>query len=549
MATGKTTSAASIVHGEAIEAQADTLGDAQSTGASSADDRSDGAALSVRGLSKAFGPTLALKPFDLDVPSGQIHALLGENGSGKSTFIKCLSGYHHSDSGEVYVGGVRLTLGSAPHAHTLGCRFVHQDLGLIGSETVLDNLNIGGGGYVTKFGTINGRAARRRAAEDLARVGLDIDPRRVVKTLSPAQQTAVAVARALRPDGSGEPKVLVLDEPTARLPHTEVEQLLDTVRQVARNGVAVIYVSHRLEEVFEVAEIATVLRDGERVATRKVADLDHAGLVDLLVGAAFEGVDVEDHTPPPADAPVVLRIENMTSVEVTSVDLEVRAGEVVGVAGITGSGRESILSTVFGGTARSTGTVSVDGKVIKPGRPDLSIASGIAYLPPDRKISGSLVGLSARENLMLANLRKHWRWPRISKKGEKREAKTWFDRLSVRPGDNVERPLSAFSGGNQQKILFGKWLRTGPRALLLDEPTQGVDVGTKAELHREILAAAEAGACVVVSSSDTEELIGLCHRILVMRHGRIVGTLSGKDKTVVNLSHTSFGTVAAGAAS
>jgi ribose transport system ATP-binding protein len=503
-------------------------------------------ALSVRGMSKAFGPTQALWPIDLDIQPGEIHALLGENGSGKSTFIKSLSGYHKPDTGEVHVGRHKLTIGSAQSSHALGCRFVHQDLGLIGSETVLDNLNAGDG-YSTVLGTINGRATRRAALADLERVGVDIDPNQIVATLSPAQQTAVAVARALRPDGSGEPRLLVLDEPTARLPHKDVAQLLDIVRSVARAGIAVIYVTHRIDEVFEVAEMVTVLRDGRKVASRKVADLDRPGLVDLLVGHALDAVDVEHRVPPSADAPTILKVENLTSAELTEVDLDVRRGEVVGIAGITGSGREVILSTIFGGTPRAVGAVHIDGTPLKPGRPDLSIAAGVAYLPPDRKVSGALLGLSARENLMLADLSKHWRWPRLSRKRERHESQTWFKRLSIRPGD-VERPLSAFSGGNQQKVLFGKWLRTGPKVLLLDEPTQGVDIATKAELHKEILTAAEAGACVVVSSSDAEELIGVCHRILVMRHGRIVGMLSGKDKTVVNLSHMSFGTASTEAA-
>ena len=498
-------------------------------------------ALAVRGLSKAFGATQALWPFDLDVRAGEIHALLGENGSGKSTFIKSLSGYHKADAGEVHIDGHRLTLGSAGSAHALGCRFVHQDLGLIATETVLDNLSVAGG-YPTRFATINGRAARRLARAQLERVGIDLDPKQSVASLSPAQQTAVAVARALREDSSGEPKLLVLDEPTARLPQKEVAQLLDIVRSVSQAGVAVIYVSHRIEEVFEVAESVTVLRDGRKVATRRVAELDRRGLVDLLVGTALDDVDVANFSAPSADAPVVLRVEGLTSIHLTDVDLEVRQGEVVGIAGITGSGRESILSTVFGGTHRASGTVQVDGAEIKRDRPDLAIGAGVAYLPPDRKTAGGLVGLSARENLMLADLRKHWHFPRLSRRAERAESSTWFQRLGVRPADDVERPLSSFSGGNQQKILFGKWLRTAPRVLLLDEPTQGVDIGTKAELHKEVLAAAEHGASIVVSSSDTEELIAICHRILVMRQGRIVGTLSGKDKTVVNLSHTSFGT-------
>ncbi|WP_375476328.1 sugar ABC transporter ATP-binding protein [uncultured Jatrophihabitans sp.] len=498
-------------------------------------------ALSIRGVSKAFGPTQALWPLDLDIAPGEIHALLGENGSGKSTVIKCLSGYHRPETGEVFVAGQRLTLGSSASSHALGCRFVHQDLGLIDAQTIVDNLHIGGA-YTTVLGTINGRAARRSAQADLARVELDVDPRRLVSTLTPAEQTSVAVARALRRQNGSEPRLLVLDEPTARLPQKEVAQLLDLVRLVARAGVAVIYVSHRIEEVLEVAHTATVLRDGHNVATCKVSELDRRSLVELLVGSALDEVDVASRAQPAADAPAVLTVENLTTPNLSSIDLEVRRGEVVGIAGITGSGREVILSTIFGGLPRPVGTVAVDGKALSPGRPDQSIAAGVAYLPPDRKVSGGLVGLSARENLMLANLRKHWRWPALSGRKERAESRAWFERLHVRPADDVERLLSAFSGGNQQKILFGKWMRTEPKVLLLDEPTQGVDIATKAELHEQILTAAEAGACVVVSSSDTEELIGICHRIMVMREGRIAGLLSGKEKTVLNLSHTTFGT-------
>jgi ribose transport system ATP-binding protein len=270
--------------------------------------------------------------------------------------------------------------------------------------------------------------------------------------------------------------------------------------------------------------------------------LDRHTLVDLLVGDALDDVNVSSHDTPGTGAPVLLSIDLLTSAELDNVSFEVKQGEVVGIAGITGSGRESILATVFGGLPRVSGSVRVSNSSINAERPDLSIRAGVGYVPSDRKISGSIVDSSARENLMLVDLTKHWKFPKISGKGERAEAKGWFERLSVRPNDNVERPLSAFSGGNQQKILFGKWMRTTPRVLLLDEPTQGVDIATKAELHKQILAAADGGACVVVSSSDTEELISLCHRILVMRHGRIVGTLSGKDKTVVKLSHTSFGT-------
>ncbi len=497
------------------------------------------AALEVHGLCKTFGATRALLPLDLRVERGEVHALVGENGSGKSTFIKLLSGYHRPDGGQVLVGGHHLALGSAAASHAAGCRFVHQDLGLIASETVLDNL-CAGTGYPTTWGTINGRAARAAAAEDLARAGVELSPRRVVGTLSPAEQTGVAIARALRRSDGGGPQLLVLDEPTARLPDREVGVLLALVRSVTKAGVAVIYVSHRIDEVLEVADSVSVLRDGRKVASRPVAGLDHAGLVTLLTGDEVEEADVSAHAPPPAGAPVLLTVDGLSAGRIREVSFEVRQGEVVGIAGITGSGRETILAAAFGGESREGGAVRVAGQLVE-GRPDRGVAAGLAYLPPDRRSAG-VGGETARENLVLAALGVHWRWPKISRRGERAETRGWFGRLNVRPAAGIEQPLSSFSGGNQQKILFGKWLRLAPKVLLLDEPTQGVDIATKAALHKEILAAADAGACAVVSSSDAGELIAVCHRILVMRDGRIAATLSGKDRTMANLTRASLGT-------
>jgi ribose transport system ATP-binding protein len=504
------------------------------------------AALEVHGLCKTFGATRALLPLDLRVGRGEVHALVGENGSGKSTFIKLLSGYHKPDAGQVLVGGHHLALGSATASHAAGCRFVHQDLGLIASETVLDNL-YAGNGYPTSFGTVNGRVARKTAAEDLARAGVDLDPRRAVGTLSPAEQTGVAIARALRRSDGGGPQLLVLDEPTARLPDREVGVLLDLVRSVTKAGVAVIYVSHRIDEVLEVAESVSVLRDGRKVASRPVAGLDHGGLVSLLTGDEVEEADVSTHVAPPPDAPVLLAVDDLSSGRLNEVSFEVRTGEVVGIAGITGSGRETILSAIFGGLSREGGTVRVAGQPVRGGRPDVGVAAGLAYLPPDRR-SAVISGQTARENLVLAALRVHWRWPILRRRTERSETRDWFTRLNVRPVTGIEQPLSSFSGGNQQKILFGKWLRLNPKVLLLDEPTQGVDIATKAALHKEILAAAEAGACAVVSSSDAGELIAVCHRILVLRDGRIAATLTGKDRTMANLTRASLGAGAGTAA-
>jgi ribose transport system ATP-binding protein len=272
-----------------------------------------------------------------------------------------------------------------------------------------------------------------------------------------------------------------------------------------------------------------------------VAGLDHSGLVTLLTGDEVAEADVSTHVPPPKDASVLLSVHGLSCGRLRDVSFEVRRGEVVGIAGITGSGRETLLSAVFGGEPREAGTVRVARVPVEGGRPERGVAAGLAYLPPDRRTAG-VSGQTARENLVLAKLGVHWRWPKISRRDERSETRRWFGRLNVRPAAGIEQPLSSFSGGNQQKILFGKWLRLEPKVLLLDEPTQGVDIATKAALHKEILAAADAGACAVVSSSDAGELIAVCHRILVMRDGRIAVTLIGKDRTMANLTRASLGT-------
>jgi ribose transport system ATP-binding protein len=452
------------------------------------------------------------------------------------------SKYQPNPGAEVLVGGNPLALGSAESSYQLGCRFVHQDLGLVGALSILDNLCITSG-YPLRWGTIRGSAARRRAVEDLARVGLeDVDPRRLVGSLPAAVQTGVALARALRTDEPTAAVLLVLDEPTATLPESEVRQLIGMVKAAAASGVGVLYVTHRVDEVFELADNATVLRDGQKEATRALSTLDRRSLVTLLVGHEFDEVSVASRRGTNAVGETVLTVEHLTAGPLQDVSLSIGSGEVVGIAGLTGSGRELILGAVFGSIERDTGIVTLGQEELRSARPDHSIASGMAYLPPDRKIHGGIMEDSARANLTLANLRPFWHWPRLHRRPEVEEARRWFDRLSVRPSHALEEKLSTFSGGNQQKVLFAKWLRLGPRVLLLDEPTQGVDIGTKSQLHREILLAAEAGAGVLMSSSDIDELEAVCHRVLVLRDGRIVSHLEGDDVTVSNISHESFGT-------
>lgn len=497
-------------------------------------------ALEVRSLSKTFVGGRALDAVDLQVAAGEVHALLGGNGSGKSTLIKVISGYHRPDDGAVVrIGGRQLELASPHSSYLLGARFVHQDLGLIEDCSITDNLAIGPG-FPTRWGTIRSGQAHRRAQAALDEMGLDADPRLHVSRLSPAQKTGVAVARALLPDGHAPAHLLVLDEPTARLPEEEVEQLLAIVRTVAARGLGVLYVSHRLDEVFDVAETATVLRDGRRVATEPVASLTRDELLQQLFGEAVEKAHRRAE-PVPAAVEPVLRLRELRSEVLRGVSLEVRPGEVVGIAGVTGSGRDVLCSTIFGSRPRDGGTVEVAGGELAASRPDLAIARGVAFVPAERKLTGCFLDLPARENICVSNTKDVWRFPLLRRRTEAEMAQRWFDRLGVRPARAVEAPMSSFSGGNQQKIIYGRWFQRRPALFLLDEPTQGVDVGAKAELHRALFDAVEAGAAVVVSSTDVDELVTVSDRIAVLVGGQVVRILEGADVNVHDLTRAALG--------
>jgi ribose transport system ATP-binding protein len=497
-------------------------------------------ALHVHGLSKTFGATKALDAVDLCVGAGQVHALVGQNGSGKSTLIKILSGYHYPDAGGwIEVSGRPLPFGRPGDSRAAGTRFVHQDLALVRDETILDNMALGEG-FPTRLGTIRRREAARNARAQLARVSLDLDPETKIRQLSPAEQTGVAIARALGREGDAV-SLLVLDEPTATLPERDVDRLLDIVRATASRGIGVLYVTHRLDEIFKVSDAVTILRDGRRVTSTATAAITRPELVAHLVGRQFEEAAGARSSAPPAEGASLLNVARLQAGRLGPIDFTALAGEIVGFAGLTGSGREEICATVFGARARRSGAVWVAGRALPGGRPDLAVARGVAYLPPDRRRQGGQMDMSARENLTLTGLGGVTRCLMVRRRLEIAEARKWFEILDVRPRDGVNRSLGTFSGGNQQKILFAKWLRRSPRVLLLDEPTQGVDVAAKAELHAQIWAAAAAGTAVIVSSSDADELVGLCHRVIVLRDGQIAAHLTGRDLATAAISGAALG--------
>ncbi len=430
---------------------------------------------------------------------------------------------------------IELPFQSPVQSYRLGCRFVQQDLGLVPTLSVQDNMALGSG-FPTAFGTIRGKATYQQAKDDLERLSLDIDPRAMVATLSPSERTGVAIARALREDPQYPACLLVLDEPTATLPVDEVDHLLDRVSAMAATGVGVLYVTHHLGEIFRVAHKVSVFRDGVVVGAGPVADFDHAAIVHLLAGEELLAEETESRRQKAARAAgrqheTVFEVEGLRAGALADVSFRVERGEIVGIAGLAGSGRDHVLGASFGARPRTEGEVRIAGRPLPPDRPDLAIGAGVAYVAPDRKVGGGVMTMSARENLTLPDLGPFWKGGLLRRRPEAARTKEWFERLSVRPAGAINEPLGTFSGGNQQKILFGKWLSKTPEVFLLDEPTQGVDVGAKADLHRELVTAAEDGAAVVVSSSDLEELADLCDRVLVIVEGRISAELQGAELT------------------
>jgi len=475
-------------------------------------------ALRTRKLSKTFPGQRALIDVDFELAPGEVHALVGQNGSGKSTFIKVLAGYHEPDPGsEVEVAGKPLALGDAKATLEAGLRFVHQDLALVPALDTLDNLALGRGYVRGAAGSISWKREAAAGRELLRELGFDFDLRAPVSKLEASERTGIAIARALQ-GWEGEACVLFLDEPTAALPAGEVQRLFEVIRMVQQRGVAVVYISHHFNEVFGICDRVTVLRDGKVVGTRRVAEIDEPALIELTVGRAVAKLDVRDHEIPVRED-VVLHARGLRGRVLEGIDLDVHSGEVVGIAGVTGSGREEVAPLVFGVIERD-GEVAVDGQPVRSGRPAESMARGMAMVPTDRLTKGILADMTLRENMTLGSLSRYMGRLGLRPNAEREDVQEWLGRLEVSP-PIPEALLARLSGGNQQKIVLGRALRLDPRLLVLDEPTQGVDVGAKAAIHKIIDGVAETGAAVLVVSTESEELVRLCDRIVVLAGGRI----------------------------
>jgi ABC-type sugar transport system ATPase subunit len=489
--------------------------------------------LSVRGLSKTFPGLRALDDVSLTVHPGEIVAVLGHNGSGKSTLVKVLAGFHQADPGSIVE--VRSADGTVVEGAVAReeLHFIHQDLGLADILTTVENLGLGHSGRWWGLAPNRGAQERRHAQRLIARFGADLDVTVPVGRLSPAQRTIVAIARAL--DGWARPdNVLVLDEPTAALHGDEVQVLFEAIRRVASSGAGVVFISHRLDEVLDLADRVVVLRDGRVVAEESTSQLDHDRAVTLVAGRMV--ADVTTKTRIRSGEPL-LQATGINGDQLSDLSLAVGAGEIVGIAGILGSGREQVGPTLFGAAHRSSGTVKVGGEEVGSDDTLSAIESGMAYVPADRRRGGAVMDMNVRENLTLPLMQPLTRrLGRLDGRAERAEARAWVQAVGLRP-PNPEQALKLLSGGNQQKVVLAKCLRMRPRVLLLDEPTQGVDVGAKAAIYDLILAARSDGVAVVICSSDTKELVSLCDRVLVLRNGRVVSEVQRQSLTEARIIH------------
>ena len=471
--------------------------------------------LELAGISKSFPGIQALKSVRFDMRAGEVHALLGENGAGKSTLIKIVSGVHRPDHGSIRIDGREVAFASPLEAQRAGIATIYQELLLFPELTVAENIFMGHAPR-TRLGAIDWGRMREQARNLLASLDIhDLDVNQVIGTLSVGNRQRVEIAKAL----SQNARILIMDEPTAALTEHDVARLFDIVRLLRARGVGIVYISHRLEEVFLLADRVTVFRDGEYVATKAVAETDRDDLIQMMVGRKIDALF------PTVEAPIgapVLELRDIVRKPVTNgVSLTLRTGEIVGLAGLVGSGRSELAQAVFGITPADSGEIRLDGRAVRIRNPAAAKRLGIAYVPEDRGTQGLVRPLPLKDNVSLAVLGRIAKHAFIDRGAEIRLAEESIRRFGIR-ASGIHQIVNKLSGGNQQKVVLSKWLARAPKLLILDEPTRGIDVGAKAEIHRLMGELARQGLAILMISSELTEIVGMSDRILVMREGRIV---------------------------
>jgi rhamnose transport system ATP-binding protein len=491
----------------------------------------------LHGISKSYGGVHALAEVGFSIHAGAVHALVGENGAGKSTLVKILTGVVQADEGDVRIDGQPVHIGDPQTAYRLGIVAMYQEPTVFPDLTVAEN--VFAGRHPRKaMRIVDWRTMRQQTTEILGEFGVDIGPDTPVRGLGVADRQLLEIAKAL----SSNARLLIMDEPTAALSPHEVENLFATVRRLRERGVAIVFISHRLEETREIADVVTVLRDGRHVETRPTAELPQAEIVRLMVGRSLDALFPKEEA---EIGGVVFEAKGLRSRGVFSdVSFQLRRGEIVGLAGFVGSGRTEVARAIFGIDSLDGGQIWIDGQQFKPRSPRAALRRGLAYLPEDRLQQGLVQPMSVSNNISMAVL------PRLTPAGvlrprrERRLAQHFVDQLKIR-ASSVAQVVKSLSGGNQQKVVLAKWLAAEPRILILDEPTHGVDVGTKADVHRTISHLATQGLTILLISSELPEVLGMSDRVLVMREGRLVAELSRAEATQERVVRAAAGVEAA----
>jgi ribose transport system ATP-binding protein len=479
--------------------------------------------ITMTGINKSFSGNQVLKNAEIDIAEGEIHALMGENGAGKSTLMKILTGVYTRDSGEVLVNGTPVNYTHPKQAEEAGIVFIYQELNSVPDLTVRENLFLGKEIH-GKFGILDKAAMDKKARQVLDRLGVSIPVDRTMSELSVGQQQMIEIAKALLVDA----KVIIMDEPTAAMTLEETRVLFRVLRELKEKGVSTIYISHRMEEIFEICDRVTVLRDGQFIGTKKVSETDMDSLIKMMIGREIGERYPARHS---KIGDTMLEVKDFTKKGVfQNVSFSVRAGEVLGVSGLIGAGRTEIMQSIFGYLPRDGGTLLIRGKEVSVHSPEQAISYGIGFITEDRKTEGLMLEKSIRENVSLTNLGRISDHSVIDKKKDMELARKAVQELTIRCS-GPEESCDSLSGGNQQKVIFSKWIFTEPKILILDEPTRGVDVGAKKEIYNIINTLAEKGVAVIMVSSELSEILGMSDRVMVIHEGHMAGILNNRPET------------------
>lgn len=474
--------------------------------------------LSMKNVNKSFPGVLALDDVTLDILPSEIHALVGENGAGKSTLMRALSGVSKIDSGTIYWKGKTVDISQPRDAQKLGISMIHQELAIIPYLDVGKNIFLGREPQLKVSGVIDWKKLYQQAQEQLDKLGLDINPKTPVESLTIAQQQMVEVAKALSMDAS----LIVMDEPTSALTEKEVDALFSYMKKLRENGVSIIFISHRLNEIQRVSDRITILRDGKWIGTSEVRDLSQNDIVKMMVGREVEQSTKKQAKP---SSEVILQIKNLSSGDdVHEVTFDLHKGEILGIAGLVGAGRSALAEAVFGSRKITSGYMKLGHKKVKFTSPKMAIEHGLGLVPEDRKAQGLFLNMAVWQNIVIAGIKKTTRFGFIRKAETQKISTSLVDRLSIKT-PSLGQQVKNLSGGNQQKVIIARWLSLKPKILILDEPTRGIDVGAKAEIHNLLKELATEGVGVLMISSELPEILGVSDRILVMKEGHLVAVL------------------------